>query len=255
MLTRTEATLSTLLSLALALAPAAAQAAPPDDGEAEATDGDAEDAASEGEGAEGETEAAAPDAAEADDGADGSGEEAEPSDATDESPSEEGGAADGEEAEGEEPPAEEPPAEEAEADEDGDPDEAGMGEMDDMEAEGPERPPEPRYGDRPAKGTGMMIAGAVTLALGAAGLGTAFAITQCDYSSNLKCRYGSQRTLLVPIAATVTGLGAALLGVGVGKKVAYSKWESWTPEQDTAHAIIAPTMLRGGAGIGAVGRF
>lgn len=137
-----------------------------------------------------------------------------------------------------------------------------------------DRPEEPRIAGKPRKGVGLMIAGGATLGAGLAATITFGMITQhCKYSGPLQCRYQDQDRFLIPLGASVTLLGAILLGVGAGYFGAYKKWERWTPEvaarekakQDAKNArrgrkgktktAFVPGMIRGGAAIGVVGRF
>jgi hypothetical protein len=117
--------------------------------------------------------------------------------------------------------------------------------------EGPERPPEPKFGDRPATGKGLVIAGAAVAGAGAIFIVTGLLLTRCDYESNLQCRFGDQRNFLLPSAITVTALGGVLLGAGLGYRARYKKWEAWTPKQ----AVVVPTFLPGGGGVAAAARF
>ncbi|MBX7079869.1 MAG: hypothetical protein K1X88_11815 [Nannocystaceae bacterium] len=138
-----------------------------------------------------------------------------------------------------------------------------------------DRPPEPQVAGKPRKGLGLMIAGGTVLAAGLASTITFGLVTQhCKYSGPLKCKFQDQDDFLIPLGSAVTLLGAVLLGVGVGYRVSYQKWERWTPEvaarekakaekrasrgrrkKSKAETAFSPAMLRGGAGIVVGGRF
>lgn len=121
---------------------------------------------------------------------------------------------------------------------------------------GPQRPEEPTIGGRPAKGTGLMIAGGSLMLLGTAGLVTVGLITQnCSFDGPLKCKYQNQGAFLIPMMAAPTLLGAILLAVGGGYRVRYKKWERWTPAQDKKSAMVLPVASRQGGGVAVVGRF
>jgi hypothetical protein len=124
------------------------------------------------------------------------------------------------------------------------------------EPEGPERPPEPTYGakGKPAKGTGMVIAGGVLLGVGVAGTITAALITRnCSYDGPLKCKYEKQDRFLIPLGAAGALMGAILLSVGLGFRARYKKWENWSPSDKTA--TLAPVAFPGGGGVTYGGRF
>jgi hypothetical protein len=119
---------------------------------------------------------------------------------------------------------------------------------------GPMRPAEPTWGPKdqyPMTGKGMLIAGGLTTGLGAAFIVTSLLITRCDFDSALSCKFGDQRDFLVPTAVATTGLGLLLIGVGVGNRIKYKRWEKWTPE-----TAVLPSMMPGnGGGVAWVGRF
>ncbi len=89
------------------------------------------------------------------------------------------------------------------------------------------------------------------MGVGAAFIVTSILITRCDFESALKCQWGNQRTFFTPSAVAVTALGGVLLGAGLGYRIRYKRWESWTPKV----AVVAPTLLPSGGGVAAVGRF
>jgi hypothetical protein len=125
------------------------------------------------------------------------------------------------------------------------------------------RPEEPRVGGKPRTGKGLMIAGGAVLGAGLASTITFAAITRgCSIDGPLECKYRNQDQFLIPMGVAASLLGAVLLSVGVGYHVSYKRWERWTPGQDQkkgkkrrASAVVAPTMVRGGAGMAATGRF
>ena len=124
----------------------------------------------------------------------------------------------------------------------------------DLAPTGPVRPLEPTWGPKdqyPRNGKGMLITGGIVTALGAAFIATSVIITRCDFDSGLECRYGDQRDFLIPTAVATTGLGLLLVGIGVGNRVKYKRWENWTPEQ----TAVVPTYVPGGGGLAWVGRF
>ncbi|PRQ05671.1 hypothetical protein [Enhygromyxa salina] len=157
-----------------------------------------------------------------------------------------------EEPEVEEPEVEEPEPEEEESDES----EAEEEEEADLSItpEGPMRPAEPTWGPKdqyPMNGKGMLITGGLVTGLGAGFIVTSILITRCDFDSALSCKLAPQRDFLVPLAVASTGLGLLLLGVGVGNRIKYKKWERWAPE-----TAVVPTMVPGGGGgVAMVGRF
>ena len=154
--------------------------------------------------------------------------------------------AEGEAAEGE--AAEEEPAEETE-DETAEDETADEG----VSAEGPsdDRGPPPSFGDKPATGKGLMIAGGVTIGVGVAFLATSVAITRCD-PDRPDCRFGDQDEFLIPTAATGTAVGILLLTAGLINRRRYKRWE----KGELKTTAFAPTyMPGGGVGLGAVGRF
>ena len=119
---------------------------------------------------------------------------------------------------------------------------------------GPQRPPQPvwgRKGQYARDGKGMLIAGGVTAGLGTAFIITSVLITRCDFDSALSCRYGDQRDFLVPTAVAATALGGLLIGVGFALRSRYKKWERWTPEK----AALVPTFSPEGGGVALVGKF
>ncbi|NVB38475.1 hypothetical protein G6O69_11585 [Pseudenhygromyxa sp. WMMC2535] len=256
---------SSVLATALCLAPAdGVLAAPAVDTEGEdteaTTDGETAADPAEGEDAEASTDAEA-DPAE--------GEEADPEsgdvEATDtegeeavDTEGEEAVDTEGEEAvdtEGEE--AVDTEGEEAEEELDTEGEEVGEEaeeELDPPPPAGPQRPPEPAWGRKkqyPMNGKGMLIAGGVVTGLGAAFIITSVLVTRCDFDSALACKYGDQRDFLVPTAVAATGLGLMLVGVGIGNRTRYKKWENWSPEQ----AAVAPAFFPGGGGVAVAGRF
>lgn len=260
---------SSVLATALCFAPANGVLAAPagadeseDEGEDEAPEEEAEGEDPEGEEAEGEdpegedTEGEDPEGEDTEgedtEGEDPEGEEAEGEDT-------EGETAEGEEgetAEGEGETAEGPT--DAEVAEDAEEPEGADAEIEEEApaelAEGPQRPPEPAWGPKkqyPMNGKGMLITGGVVTGLGAAFIVTSLLITRCDFESSLACKYGDQRNFLVPTAVATTALGLMLVGVGVGNRIKYKKWENWTPEK----TAIAPTFMRGGGGIAIAGQF
>jgi Cys-rich repeat protein len=121
------------------------------------------------------------------------------------------------------------------------------------EPEGPQRPAEPTWGkkDKPLNGTGLMIAGGVTTGLGAAFILTSVLVTSCNYDGPLECKFGDQRDFLVPSAVALTGLGVLLIGVGLGTRSKYKKWQNWTPEKAALVPVFSPT----GGGAAFVGKF
>ncbi|KIG16684.1 hypothetical protein DB30_04157 [Enhygromyxa salina] len=157
----------------------------------------------------------------------------------------------------EEPEVEEPEPEEPEPEPEPEEEEA---EPEEEEAElpivpeGPLRPAEPTWGPKdqfPMNGKGMLITGGVVTGLGAGFIVTSILITGCDYESALSCKLAPQRDFLVPLAVASTGLGLLLLGVGVGNRIKYKRWERWAPE-----TAVVPTMVPGGGGgVAMVGRF
>ena len=130
-------------------------------------------------------------------------------------------------------------------------------------SEGPERPPEPQIGGKPAKGVGMMIAGGTLLGVGVASLATSVVLTSCPEPANTTgCKYATHRTFVVPVTAAVTTAGLLLLLVGAGYSSRYKRWQRWTPEQDRGKgkvkvetAAVGPSVWPGGGGVGYVGRF
>jgi len=118
---------------------------------------------------------------------------------------------------------------------------------------GPQRPAEPTWGvkKRPRDGKGMLITGGLVTGLGGGFIAAAILITRCDFDSALACRYGDQRDFLVPTAIATTGLGLLLVGVGIGNRIKYKRWENWAPEQ----TAVVPTYVPGGGGFAWVGRF
>jgi len=122
--------------------------------------------------------------------------------------------------------------------------------------EGPQRPPEPTYGakGKPAKGTGMIIAGGVLLGLGVAGTITSALVTRnCSYDGPLQCKYENQDRFLIPLGAAGALMGAILLAVGLGFRVRYKRWESWSPRDKTA--ALVPVAFPGGGGVTYGARF
>jgi hypothetical protein len=116
------------------------------------------------------------------------------------------------------------------------------------------RPPEPTWGPKnqyPRNGKGMLITGGITTGLGAAFIVTSILITRCDFESSLRCRYGDQRNFLVPSAVATTGLGLLLVGIGVGNRIKYKRWQNWAPEK----TAVVPTHMPGGGGLAWVGQF
>ncbi len=95
-----------------------------------------------------------------------------------------------------------------------------------------------------------MIAGGVVLGLGIAALGTSIAVTKCEGPSD--CKYGAQRNFLVPLSLAGAVTGLMLLSVGAGFYARYRKWERWTPGKQ---ALLVPTMIPGGVGLGYAARF
>jgi hypothetical protein len=124
----------------------------------------------------------------------------------------------------------------------------------DLADAGPIQPPEPTWGPKgqyPRNGKGMLITGGIVTGLGAAFIVTSVLITQCDFESSLKCKYGDQRDFLIPTAVATTGLGLLLVGVGIGNRIKYKRWQNWTPEQ----TAVVPTYVPGGGGVAWVGQF
>ena len=124
-----------------------------------------------------------------------------------------------------------------------------------------ERPEEPQINGKPRTGKGMMIAGGSALAAGI-GLTAGFAAMTrgCSLDGPLECRYETQDQFLIPLGAAVIVTGTILLAVGVGYHFNYKKWQAWTPEDDKKKrrrraAIPAPTLVKGGGGLGWAGRF
>jgi hypothetical protein len=118
-----------------------------------------------------------------------------------------------------------------------------------------ERPPEPRIGDKPAKGKGLMIAGGTVAGVGL-GLTIAFSLMtrNCSIDGPLQCRLQNQDDFLIPMGAAALLTGTMLLGVGVGYHLRYKRWERWTPEEGKRAAVV-PTATRTSAGLAVVGRF
>jgi hypothetical protein len=188
--------------------------------------------------------------------------EGEPAGGTEGAEPAEGEEATGEEATGEEATGEEATGEEPEGDEEGtegetteeepepEPEPAPEEVAPPEQPEGPQRPPEPTYGakGRPAKGTGMIIAGGALLGLGIAGtITTALVTLNCSYDGPLKCKYQNQDRFLIPLTAAGALMGAILLAVGVGFRVRYKRWESWSPT-DKRTALV-PVAFPGGGGL------
>ncbi len=139
-----------------------------------------------------------------------------------------------------------------------------------------DRPPEPQVAGKPRKGVGLMIAGGTVLGVGLAASITFGLVTRhCQYDGPLKCKYQDQDQFLIPMSVSVTLLGAVLLGVGVGYNLGYKKWQRWTPavaaaekakaekranrgrrgKKSKTSTAFAPAMLPGGAGVVVGGRF
>lgn len=139
-----------------------------------------------------------------------------------------------------------------------------------------DRPPEPQVAGKPRKGVGLMIAGGTVLGVGLAASITFGLVTRhCQYDGPLKCKYQDQDQFLIPMSVSVTLLGAVLLGVGVGYNLGYKKWQRWTPavaaaekakaekranrgrrgKKSKTDTAFAPAMLPGGAGVVVGGRF
>lgn len=206
--------------------------------------------APEEEGAE-PAEGDAPDATEGEEPTDeeAKADEAEGEEETGEEPEEgeEGTEGEATEEEAEEEPEEEPKEEPKPAAEEAPPPEA---------PEGPARPPEPTYGakGKPAKGTGMIIAGGVLLGVGVAGTITAALITRnCDIHGPLQCKYENQDRFLIPMAAAGALMGGILLAVGFGFRTRYKKWESWSPKDN--RTALVPVAFPGGGGVTYGGQF
>lgn len=117
------------------------------------------------------------------------------------------------------------------------------------------RPPEPRIGNKPAKGKGLMIAGGTVAGVGL-GLTIAFSLMtrNCSIDGPLQCRLQNQDDFLIPMGAAALLTGTMLLGVGVGYHLRYKRWERWTPEEGKRTAVV-PTATRNSAGLAVVGRF
>jgi hypothetical protein len=141
---------------------------------------------------------------------------------------------------------------------------------------GPERPEEPAFDGRPAKGTGLMIAGGTLMVAGIAGVITsAMMTTNCSYDGPLQCKYKAQDEVLIPLMSAPIALGLLLLGVGAGYRVRHNRWEAWTPEaqmrrdeaakakverrrrgkKEPAKTALLPVASPLGAGLSFVGRF
>jgi hypothetical protein len=117
------------------------------------------------------------------------------------------------------------------------------------------RPPEPRIGNKPAKGKGLMIAGGTVAGVGL-GLTIAFTLMtrNCSFDGPLQCSLQNQDDFLIPAGAATLLTGTMLLGVGVGYHFKYKRWERWSPE-DMKKTALVPTATRHGGGLAWVGRF
>ncbi len=121
-----------------------------------------------------------------------------------------------------------------------------------------DRPKEPTLAGKPAKGKGMLIAGAVLFGGGVAATVASVLLTRCPTPAKTAgCKYQAQRTFAVPVAASGTLAGALLLGVGLGYHIRYKKWQNWKPgnKKVIKESALVPTLSPGGAGLGYVGRF
>lgn len=130
--------------------------------------------------------------------------------------------------------------------------EPGAAPPEEAAAEGPPRPPEPKFGKHSATGRGMMLAGTVLTGVGAGLIAFSWIATECNYDSAFECKFADQRTFFVPTSVALTGLGLVLLATGLGYRGKYKRWENWQPGQQ---AMVVPTVMRGGGGLGLVGRF
>lgn len=247
--------LATLVALTVGVAyvPAAAAAEPP--AEDTAVGGDEGDAPAEDDAGDEDADAGedAPDGEEADTDGDEASEGEDGEDGEDGEEEADGEAGDEEAADEEAEEAEEAEEVEAEAEEETEeevqetpapPEPVAAPEPED------ERGPPPMYGEREANGKGLLIAGGVVTAGGLAFLGASIAVTRCD-PNRPNCPYGDDDLFLIPSAIAVTGVGAMLLVAGGINMARYKKWQ----RGELKTTYVAPSMLRGGAGVTAVGRF
>ena len=248
---------STFVAASIAIAPYNVAFAAPDDA---ATAEKAEEAAPE-EGGEGDQPAEGGEEG-GEQPAEGGEEGGEPAEGGEEGgePAE-GGEEGGEPAEGEEggeEPAEETPEEPAEETPEEPAEEAAAEEAPAEEAteefyEDDGRPEEPRVAGKAAKGTGLLIAGGITLGLGVAFTTTMALVTRnCSYDGPLQCRLQNQDSLFIPLGVTGMVAGSILVGLGVGFRVRYNRWEKWTPGQE---ARVTPVVTKRFAGLSYSARF